>query len=72
MYVTESNRVVTWSPVTARDNSGEVTVTADTQNGLERSPGLYDVHYEAEDGSGNSEECTFSINVTLLKGLSIK
>lgn len=69
MYVTESNRVVTWSPITARDNSGDVKLTADTQNGIELSPGLYDIHYEAVDGSGNSEACSFSINVTMLQGL---
>lgn len=68
MYVTDNDRIVTWSPVTARDNSGSVKLTSNAQNGVARSPGLYNVEYKAEDGSGNSEQCSFSINVIMLLG----
>lgn len=69
IYVTESNRVVTWPPVTARDNSGMVTLTPNLENGVERPAGLYAINYEAVDGSGNSKVCTFSVKVIMLQGL---
>lgn len=68
IYVTESNRVVTWPPVTARDNSGTVTLTPNMENGVERPADLYAINYEAVDGSGNSKVCTFSVRVVMLKG----
>lgn len=69
IYVTESNRVVTWPPVTARDNSGSVTLTPNMENGVERPANLYAINYEAVDGSGNSKVCTFSVKVIMLQGL---
>lgn len=68
-YITESNRVVTWSPVTARDNSGMVMLKSNLQNGIEQAAGLHAVNYEAIDGSDNREVCTFSVRVIMLKGL---
>lgn len=69
VYITECNMVVTWPPVTARDNSGMVTLTPNMENGVELPVGLYAINYEAVDGSGNSKVCTFSVRVIMLKGL---
>lgn len=68
-YITESNRVVTWPPVTARDNSGAVTLRSNLENGIERPADLYAINYEAVDGSDNRELCTFSVSVIMLQGL---
>lgn len=64
-YITESNRVVTWSPVTA----SMVTLKSNLKNGIEQAAGLHAVNYEAIDGSDNREVCTFSVRVNMLKGL---
>ncbi|XP_061188817.1 uncharacterized protein LOC133196991 [Saccostrea echinata] len=68
MYITENSKTVTWPPVTASDNSGFVTLTSNTENGVDRAVGLHEIRYEARDQSGNMKQCLFSVNVIKLLG----
>ena len=55
---------VTWKDLTISDNSGKVSVTCDPQAGTEFTIGKTVVTCEAIDGSGNTDACSFQVNVT--------
>ena len=55
--------VVTWDPITAEDDEGNVTVTANYENGVRLDIGTYDVEYQAVDTSGNIAYCRFTVAV---------
>ena len=54
---------VFWTPPTASDNCGGVTLTSTHQPGVELVAGQYTVTYTATDIYGNSELCSFLITV---------
>ena len=60
----KSTAKVTWEDLTVSDNSGKVSVTCDLQTGTEFSIGLTKVKCEAVDESGNTDVCSFQVNVT--------
>ncbi|XP_030831233.1 mucin-17 isoform X5 [Strongylocentrotus purpuratus] len=55
---------VTWTPPTATDNSGFVTITGDSTPGSSFPVGTSTVRYEARDQSGLVTSCTFQVLVT--------
>ncbi|PRX53155.1 HYR domain-containing protein [Flagellimonas meridianipacifica] len=56
--------VVTWTPPTANDNCGGVTLTNNNYNpGDSFLPGVTTVVYTATDDSGNSSTCSFTVTV---------
>jgi hypothetical protein len=69
VYVTDNSKAVTWSPVVARDNSGDVDLTSNTQNGMDRNIDIYQVQYDARDGAGNLAQCFFSVKVSKVLGI---
>ena len=63
----QSATAVTWAPATANSNcSGGPSVTqiGGNGNGTQFTAGNYTITYQATDNCGNSEICSFSINVT--------
>ena len=64
MDVGSGNTVnVTWTPPTATDNSGMVTLTSDNNPGHSFAIGTTQVTYNATDGSGNLATCSFNVTV---------
>ena len=59
----EATAVVDWTPPTATDNSGSVTMTSTHEPGTALNVGSTTVTYTATDPSGNSVEYSFTINV---------
>ena len=59
----QSSAVVSWQYPEAADNSGEVTMTCDKLPGSTFFVGQSAVTCFAIDKSGNSDMCTFYINV---------
>ena len=55
--------VVSWTPPTVMDNSGDVTVTSNFQPGDMFSIGDTVVTYTANDGAGNSVTYNFTVTV---------
>eukprot|EP00057_Strongylocentrotus_purpuratus_P033250 XP_790721.3 PREDICTED: uncharacterized protein LOC585818 isoform X2 [Strongylocentrotus purpuratus] len=53
---------VTWPPIDATDDSGQVTVTTDMSEGL-WDTGDYTVVATATDPAGNSADCSFNITI---------
>lgn len=53
---------VTWPPIDATDDSGQVTVTTDMSEGLWYT-GDYTVVATATDPAGNSADCSFNITI---------
>ncbi|XP_030839157.1 hyalin isoform X4 [Strongylocentrotus purpuratus] len=56
--------VVTWTPPTATDNSGNQTLTSSHNPGDYFPIGNNTVTYTSTDGAGNTETCTFNLVVT--------
>ncbi|XP_030839163.1 hyalin isoform X2 [Strongylocentrotus purpuratus] len=56
--------VVTWTPPTATDNSGNQTLTSSHNSGDYFPIGNNTVTYTSTDGAGNTETCTFNLVVT--------
>lgn len=55
----------TWTPPTASDNSGSVTLTSDYDSGYPFPIGATTVTYNATDSSGNTvSTCSFVVTVT--------
>ncbi|MCA1750385.1 MAG: HYR domain-containing protein, partial [Flavobacteriales bacterium] len=55
---------ITYPTPLATDNcSAEVTLTSGPESGEELGPGSYDVVFDALDPSGNTAECSFTVNV---------
>ena len=61
----QSTQVVTWTPPTATDDSGQLPVITSSHNPGQAFPvGDTTVIYTARDGSGNQATCTFVIQVS--------
>ena len=60
----ETTTPVTWTPPTATDNSGVVTVTGNLMPGVMLTQNIHIVIYIALDASGNSDSCNFVITVS--------
>eukprot|EP00057_Strongylocentrotus_purpuratus_P026271 XP_011680745.1 PREDICTED: hyalin-like [Strongylocentrotus purpuratus] len=56
--------VVTWTPPTATDNSGNQTLTSTSDPGDYFPIGNNTVTYRSTDGAGNTEACTFFVVVS--------
>ncbi|NP_999830.1 egg bindin receptor 1 precursor [Strongylocentrotus purpuratus] len=56
--------VVTWTPPTATDNSGNQTLTSTNNPGDDFTIGNNTVTYSASDDAGNTEYCTFFVVVS--------
>ncbi|XP_070550964.1 uncharacterized protein [Ptychodera flava] len=54
---------VTWTLPNATDNSGVVSLTGSHEPGCNFTIGVTTVSYEAEDSSGNTARCSFSVTV---------
>ncbi|KAL8601942.1 hypothetical protein ACOMHN_008434 [Nucella lapillus] len=58
---------VSWTPLQASDNSGNsIHVTCDSTSGSAFLPGTTAVTCTTSDAAGNSRNCKFSVNVTVL------
>ncbi|XP_071490407.1 hyalin-like [Diadema antillarum] len=58
------NFSVQWSQPVVTDNSnGNIALTSNYANGTLFSPGTYEIVYTAVDESGNSQNCSFTLNV---------
>ncbi|XP_070550965.1 hyalin-like [Ptychodera flava] len=63
-YIDMPNIKVTWAFPNAMDNSGRVSVTGSHEPGSNFTIGVTTVSYVAEDPSGNTANCWFSVKVT--------
>jgi len=54
---------VTWTPPTASDNCGSATVSGSHSPGTNFPPGTTTVTYTADDGNGNTAQCSFDVTV---------
>ena len=59
----QPNARVTWTPPTAIDNSGPVTLTSNHQPGSLFNIGTHTVVYTANDQHGNVETASFEVTV---------
>ncbi|XP_068714407.1 uncharacterized protein [Montipora foliosa] len=64
--------LVNWTDPVAIDNSGAApTVTSNYQSPQSFSQGIYVIKYTAVDQSGNEARCSFKVNVTVIKCISM-
>ena len=64
-----STGLVSWSEPIATDNSGHVNISLPAiRPPAKLSIGLYTIHYSAADDEGNTENCSFVVQVAS-KGL---
>ena len=59
----QPNARVTWTPPTATDNSGPVTLTSNHQPGSLFNIGTHTVVYTARDEGGNEITASFIVNI---------
>ncbi|XP_030830190.1 uncharacterized protein LOC588928 isoform X5 [Strongylocentrotus purpuratus] len=59
----QSNAIVSWTPPNATDNSGSYELTFNTAVGASFEIGSFEVIYIASDDAGNTDRCTFFVNV---------
>lgn len=64
--IVSCNNIASWTPPTATDNCGQVTVTGTHTSGSQFPLGNTTVTYTATDNVGNSSTCSFVITVSLL------
>ncbi|XP_056023164.1 uncharacterized protein LOC125651667 isoform X2 [Ostrea edulis] len=65
-YGSDGGSVVTWSPIHAEDNSGNVTVSSSNSNGEFMKFGSHLISYNATDEFGNTNQCNFTVTVKKL------
>jgi gliding motility-associated-like protein len=64
-HATSCDAIVTWMPPTVTDNCDTAPVVTSTASpGATFTLGVHIVTYEATDGAGNKETCSFTITVT--------
>ena len=59
-----ANGTISWTPPTATDNSGTQTLTSDYNPGDSFPIGSTTVTYTSTDAAGNTDTCTFTVNIT--------
>lgn len=67
----QSNAIVSWTPPNATDNSGSYELTFNKAVGASFEIGSFEVIYIASDDAGNTDRCTFFVNVEGEKSLSM-
>ncbi|XP_056023169.1 uncharacterized protein LOC130046342 isoform X2 [Ostrea edulis] len=65
-YGSNGGSLVTWSPIHAEDNSGNVTVSSSNSNGEFMKFGSHLISYNAADEFGNTNQCNFTVTVKKL------
>jgi hypothetical protein len=68
-YGSNGGSVVTWPPIHAEDNSGNVTVSSSNINGELMEIGTHQIFYNATDEFGNTDHCTFNVIVKKLPSI---